>query len=97
MRSLLIVESPNKAKTIRQILGSEYEVLATVGHFRDLPPKELGVAVEHQFEPTYVVHPDKKEVVNKLQAVKSRFFLDKEYTARYIYYTFYYYLRNLIK
>lgn len=72
-RKVIIVESPNKAKTIRQLLGSAYEVVATVGHFRDLPEKELGVDLNRQFEPTYVFSPDKKDVVAKLQRLKGSF------------------------
>ncbi len=72
-RGVIIVESPNKAKTIRQLLGSQYEVLATVGHFRDLPERELGVAVDRQFEPSYVYDPDKKDIVAKLKALKGRY------------------------
>lgn len=72
-RGVIIVESPNKAKTIRQLLGASYEVLATVGHFRDLPERELGVAVDRQFEPSYVYDPDKKDIVAKLKALKGRY------------------------
>ncbi|HEY9855294.1 MAG TPA: type I DNA topoisomerase [Stenomitos sp.] len=80
-RGVIIVESPNKAKTIRQLLGSSYEVLATVGHFRDLPERELGVAVDRQFEPSYVYDPDKKDVVSKLKALKGRYQADAIYVA----------------
>ena len=79
--SIIIVESPNKAKTIRQILGKEYEVLATVGHFRDLPQRELGVDVEREFEPTYVVQPDKQEVALRLKSVKERYSPEKIFIA----------------
>lgn len=80
-RGVIIVESPNKAKTIRQLLGSGYEVLATVGHFRDLPERELGVAVEREFEPSYVYAPDKKDVVSKLKALKTRYKPDTIFVA----------------
>ena len=53
MTTLVIVESPTKAKSLRQYLGSGYVVRASLGHVRDLPPKELGVAVESGFKPTY--------------------------------------------
>lgn len=69
-RKVIIVESPNKAKTIRALLGSAFEVLATVGHFRDLPARELGVDLNRQFEPTYVFAEDKHDVVSKLQRLK---------------------------
>src|ERR1041385_1597356 len=52
--ALVIVESPTKAKTIGKYLGSGYDVKATIGHVRDLPTRELGVDVEHGFEPKYV-------------------------------------------
>ena len=53
MTTLVIVESPTKAKTLRKYLGSGYRVLASMGHVRDLPPKQLGVDVEHGFKPSY--------------------------------------------
>jgi DNA topoisomerase-1 len=66
MKKLLVVESPTKARTIGKYLGKDYEVIATVGHLRDLPKKELAVDVENNFEPKYVVSTDKKDVVSKL-------------------------------
>ena len=51
---LVVVESPAKARTISRYLGSEYEVIASVGHIRDLPDKELGVDIENDFKPKYV-------------------------------------------
>ena len=53
-KDLVIVESPAKARTVGRFLGSGYEVLASMGHVRDLPSKTLGVDVENSFEPTYV-------------------------------------------
>ncbi len=64
---LVIVESPTKAKKLKQYLGSEYQVEASVGHIRDLPKTGLGVDVEHNFEPTYEISEDKIKVVNKLR------------------------------
>ncbi|MEZ5427226.1 MAG: type I DNA topoisomerase [Pyrinomonadaceae bacterium] len=64
-KNLVIVESPAKAKTINKYLGNDYKVLASIGHIKDLPSKELGVDVENNFEPTYVVIPDKKKRNNK--------------------------------
>ena len=64
-KNLVIVESPAKAKTINKYLGSDYLVLASIGHIKDLPGKELGVDVENNFEPTYEVIPDKKKRNNK--------------------------------
>ena len=57
-KNLVIVESPAKAKTINKYLGQDYTVLASIGHIKDLPAKDLGVDVENNFEPTYEVIPD---------------------------------------
>jgi len=65
-KSLLVVESPTKAKTIGRYLGNEYEVIATVGHLRDLPGNKMSVDIEHGFEPEYRVDPKKKDVVDDL-------------------------------
>src|SRR5205085_1519642 len=67
-KNLVIVESPAKAKTIAQYLGKDYEVKSSFGHIRDLPKKELAVDIEHGFEPTYQISPDKKKVVAELKA-----------------------------
>lgn len=64
-KNLVIVESPAKAKTINKYLGADYKVMASIGHIKDLPSKELGVDVENDFEPTYVVIPDTKKRNNK--------------------------------
>src|SRR3982751_3412791 len=64
-KNLVIVESPAKAKTINKYLGSDYRVLASLGHIKDLPSKGLGVDVEHDFEPTYEVIPDTKKRNNR--------------------------------
>ena len=66
-RSLVIVESPAKAKTINKYLGRNYTVKASYGHIMDLPKKELGIDIKHGFEPTYQVNPDKTGVVETLQ------------------------------
>lgn len=66
MGSLVIVESPTKAKTLTKFLGSEYEITSSMGHVRDLPKSELGVDVEHNFEPKYIVPRDKKKKANEL-------------------------------
>ncbi|MBI5272757.1 MAG: type I DNA topoisomerase [Chlamydiia bacterium] len=66
-KALVIVESPAKIKTLRKFLGPDYFFESSVGHIRDLPQKEFGIDVEHDFEPTYVTMPDKKEVIKKLQ------------------------------
>ena len=67
MNNLVIVESPTKARTLERFLGSEYEVLATMGHIRDLPKSELGVDIEHDFEPQYIIPRDKRKRVNELK------------------------------
>ena len=66
-KSLVIVESPAKAKTLRRFLGKGFEVTASMGHVRDLPEKELGVDVENDFRPTYVTNPDKEKTVRELK------------------------------
>ena len=67
-KSLVIVESPAKAKTIEKYLGKGFEVLASVGHIMDLPKKDIGVELDHRtFEPTLVVSPDKVKVVAQLK------------------------------
>ena len=68
-RSLVIVESPAKAKTINKYLGRNYTVRASLGHVMDLPKKELGVDVEHNFEPTYEVVPGKTKVISELKSI----------------------------
>ena len=66
-RSLVIVESPAKAKTINKYLGRNYTVKASYGHIMDLPRKVLGIDIAHGFEPTYEVSPGKTAVVAALQ------------------------------
>ncbi len=66
-KSLVIVESPSKAKTINKFLGKGYQVLASVGHVRDLPKKELGVDVEKGFEPKYVTIRGKGKVLAEIR------------------------------
>lgn len=63
---LVIVESPSKARSIGHYLGDEYTVLASVGHVRDLPPKELGVDIDGGFRPTYVVVPERAPVIAEI-------------------------------
>src|SRR5687768_18242248 len=67
MRELVIVESPAKARTISGILGSGFEVTASVGHVRDLPKSKLGVDVDNEFLPSYIVPKEKKDVVAKIK------------------------------
>ena len=67
MKSLVIVESPAKAKTINKILGSDFDVRASIGHVKDLPAKELGVNVKKDFKPTYIIIPGKEKIVKELK------------------------------
>ncbi|RJP35588.1 MAG: type I DNA topoisomerase [Candidatus Omnitrophota bacterium] len=71
-KSLVIVESPAKAKTINKFLGSDFEVTASMGHVRDLPDRELGVDIENNFAPTYVVSPDKKKTIKQLEKLAEK-------------------------
>ncbi|MDE7389505.1 MAG: type I DNA topoisomerase [Lachnospiraceae bacterium] len=79
MSKLVIVESPSKAHTIKKYLGSDYEVLASKGHVRDLPPKRLSVDVKKNFEPKYEIMKDKAELVEQLKEAVSR--CDEVYLA----------------
>jgi DNA topoisomerase-1 len=65
-KSLVVVESPAKAKTIQKILGKGYRVLSSMGHVKDLPKSRLGVDVEHGFAPTYVVIKERKKVLGEI-------------------------------
>mgnify|MGYP003643877245 CR=1 FL=1 len=66
-KNLVIVESPAKAKTIEKFLGKDFKVESSFGHIADLPTKELGVDVDGDFTPKYIVSKDKKSVVKKLK------------------------------
>jgi DNA topoisomerase-1 len=68
MKSLVIVESPAKAKTINKYLGNDYQVLASMGHVRDLPAKKLGVDIEKDFKPTYEIVLSRKKTMTQLKA-----------------------------
>src|SRR5271169_94652 len=70
-KALVIVESPAKAKTINKYLGRNYLVMASLGHIKDLPKKDLAVDVEKGFEPRYEVIEGKKKLIQELkQAAK---------------------------
>ncbi|MBT8187145.1 MAG: type I DNA topoisomerase [Croceitalea sp.] len=71
-KNLVIVESPAKAKTIERFLGKEYQVESSFGHIADLPSKELGVDVDNNFEPKYIVDKDKKALVTKLKGLAKK-------------------------
>lgn len=68
MSKLVIVESPAKAKTIQKYLGKGYEVIASMGHIRDLPKSTLGVDIENNFQPKYIAIRGKEDVVKKLKS-----------------------------
>ena len=68
MKNLVIVESPAKTKTLKKYLGEDFEIVASLGHIKDLPKSKLGVDVEKDFEPQYEVASKKKKVVADLKA-----------------------------
>jgi DNA topoisomerase-1 len=76
---LVIVESPAKVKTIKKFLGSNYEVMASQGHVRDLPKSQMGVDVEHDFEPKYITIRGKGEILAALRKEVKK--ADKVYLA----------------
>lgn len=65
---LIIVESPSKSKTIEKYLGEGFKVMASGGHICDLPEKSLGIDIDNNYKPEYVVNKDKKETIKKLKA-----------------------------
>ncbi|MBR5473354.1 MAG: type I DNA topoisomerase, partial [Clostridia bacterium] len=67
MSKLVIVESPSKIKSVKKYLGNGYDVVASVGHVRDLPKSKLGVDIENDFKPQYINMPDKKDVIKQLK------------------------------
>src|SRR5690606_25952189 len=67
-KNLVIVESPAKARTIERFLGKDFKVSSSFGHIADLPSSELGVDVEKDFTPKYIVTEDKKKVVADLKS-----------------------------
>ena len=71
-KALVIVESPAKAKTINKYLGKNYLVMASLGHIKDLPKKDLAVDVDHGFEPRYEVIEGKKKLIQELKAAAKK-------------------------
>lgn len=71
-KNLLIVESPAKAKTIEKILGSDFQVKSCFGHIRDLEKAGMGIDIEKNFEPRYIVPEDKQKVVNELKSLAKK-------------------------
>ena len=66
-KTLVIVESPSKAKTIGKYLGSTYKVIASVGHIRDLPKSKLGINIDNDFEPEYISIRGKGDLIKELK------------------------------
>jgi len=66
-KTLIIVESPTKVKTLKKFLGNDYHVESSVGHIRDLPTRGFGIDLENDFEPAYENLPEKKDVIAKLK------------------------------
>ncbi|MGE3538229.1 MAG: type I DNA topoisomerase [Candidatus Tectimicrobiota bacterium] len=78
-KSLIIVESPAKAKTIKKYLGAGYTVKASIGHVKDLPERRLGIDVAHDFAPEYVPIKGKKKLIDELRAEAEK--VDSVYLA----------------
>ncbi|HTN07911.1 type I DNA topoisomerase [Agriterribacter sp.] len=71
-KNLLIVESPAKAKTIEKILGEDFEVKSCYGHIRDLEKNDMGIDINNQFEPRYIVPEEKEKVVKELKSLAKK-------------------------
>ena len=71
-KNLLIVESPAKAKTIEKILGSDFQVKSCFGHIRDLQKAGMGIDMDKNYEPTYIVPPEKEKVVRELKSLAKK-------------------------
>ena len=78
-KSLVIVESPAKAKTINKLLGKGFTVMASVGHVKDLPKSKLGVDIENDFAPHYEIIRGKKKTIDELKRVGKK--SDQIYTS----------------
>jgi DNA topoisomerase I len=66
-KNLIIVESPTKAKTISRFLGKDFVIEASYGHLRDLPKSKMGIDIEHEFQPQYIIARDKQKTLTKLK------------------------------
>ena len=71
-KNLLIVESPAKAKTIEKILGSDFQVKSCFGHIRDLQKAGMGIDMDKNYEPTYIISPEKEKVVRDLKGLAKK-------------------------
>ena len=67
-KPLVIVESPTKERSLKKYLGNQYKVTSTVGHIKDLPEKEIGIDVDHDFMPQYVTIKGKQKVIKSLKS-----------------------------
>jgi DNA topoisomerase-1 len=72
MKNLVIVESPTKARTIGRFLGTDFEVIASMGHIYDLPKSTLGVDIENDFNPQYELVSDKKKTLSQLKSAAKK-------------------------
>jgi DNA topoisomerase-1 len=79
LKSLVIVESPAKAKTINKILGKDFGVKASIGHVKDLPKKKIGVDIDNNFKPHYEIIPGKEKIIKELKGEAKK--ADKIYIA----------------
>jgi DNA topoisomerase-1 len=70
--NLVIVESPAKAKTIEQFLGKDFHVVSSYGHIRDLSKKNLGIDIQNNFKPDYIISDDKKKIVEELKKLSQK-------------------------
>ena len=78
-KTLVIVESPAKSKTIKKILGNDFIIEASMGHIRDLPSKGLGFDIDNDFKATFEIIPEKKKVVDNLNKIAKT--VDRVYLA----------------
>ncbi len=67
MIKLVIVESPTKARTISKFLGKDFKIESSYGHIRDLPKSKLGIDVENNFEPKYIIPPKARKTIKLLK------------------------------
>src|SRR3989344_1697890 len=72
-KTLILVESPTKAKTLFRFLKGKYDIEASMGHIRDLPRGNLGIEVDNDFAPKYVIPKDKRKIVEKLKDLVKNF------------------------
>ncbi|MCJ7774296.1 MAG: toprim domain-containing protein, partial [Desulfobacterales bacterium] len=66
-KPLVVVESPTKVKTLKKYIGKDYNIVASVGHIKDLPTKELGIDIESGFKPIYKTIPGKQKIISSLK------------------------------